>query len=63
MAEGAGIVVVESLSHALARNANILAEIVGYGASSDAYHMVATHPEGRGAFLAMSCACRREASA
>lgn len=56
MAEGAGIVVVESLSHALARNANILAEIVGYGASSDAYHMVATHPEGRGAFLAMRAA-------
>ncbi|MCM3174992.1 beta-ketoacyl-ACP synthase II [Paenibacillus sp. MER 99-2] len=58
MAEGAGIVVVESLSHALARGAHILAEIVGYGASSDAYHMVATHPEGRGAFLAMRAALK-----
>lgn len=56
MAEGAGVLVVESLSHALARGANILAEIVGYGASSDAYHMVATHPEGRGAYLAMKAA-------
>ncbi|MGR6542006.1 beta-ketoacyl-ACP synthase II [Paenibacillus tundrae] len=58
MAEGAGIVVVESLSHALARGAHILAEVVGYGASSDAYHMVATHPEGRGAFLAMRAALK-----
>ncbi|PQP83308.1 beta-ketoacyl-[acyl-carrier-protein] synthase II [Paenibacillus sp. PCH8] len=58
MAEGAGILVVESLSHALARGANILAEVIGYGASSDAYHMVATHPEGRGAYLAMKGALR-----
>ncbi|WP_342556231.1 beta-ketoacyl-ACP synthase II [Paenibacillus sp. FSL R7-0652] len=58
MAEGAGILVVESLSHALARGANILAEVTGYGASSDAYHMVATHPEGRGAYLAMKAALR-----
>ncbi|ANE46175.1 3-oxoacyl-ACP synthase [Paenibacillus swuensis] len=56
MAEGAGVLVVESLSHALKRDANILAEVVGYGASSDAYHMVATHPEGRGAYLAMKAA-------
>lgn len=58
MAEGAGVLVVESLSHALARGANILAEVTGYGATSDAYHMVATHPEGRGAFLAMRAALR-----
>ncbi len=58
MAEGAGILVVEALSHALARGANILAEVVGYGATSDAYHMVATHPEGRGAYLAMKAALR-----
>ncbi|MBU5353280.1 beta-ketoacyl-ACP synthase II [Paenibacillus silvae] len=58
MAEGAGILVIESLSHALARGANILAEVTGYGATSDAYHMVATHPEGRGAFLAMRAALR-----
>lgn len=58
MAEGAGILVVEALSHAQARGANILAEVIGYGATSDAYHMVATHPEGRGAYLAMRAALR-----
>lgn len=58
MAEGAGIVVLESLSHALARKATIYAEVIGYGASSDAYHMVATHPGGRGAHQAMKSALR-----
>jgi len=58
MAEGAGIVVLESLSHALKRGARIYAEVIGYGASSDAYHMVATHPEGTGAYLAMKAALR-----
>ena len=53
MSEGAAILVIEDLEHAIKRNAPILAEIIGYGASSDAHHMVATHPEGRGAFLAM----------
>lgn len=53
MAEGAGILVLESLTHALRRNARIYAEVIGYGVSSDAYHMVATHPEGLGAFQAM----------
>ncbi|WP_445487277.1 beta-ketoacyl-ACP synthase II [Niallia sp. 03133] len=53
MSEGSGILVVESLEHAQKRNAPIYGEILGYGASSDAYHMVATHPEGRGAYLAM----------
>jgi 3-oxoacyl-[acyl-carrier-protein] synthase II len=56
MAEGAGILVLESLSHALQRNARIYAEVIGYGASSDAYHMVATHPEGIGAYQAMKLA-------
>ncbi|MGE7273200.1 beta-ketoacyl-ACP synthase II [Brevibacillus panacihumi] len=56
MAEGAGILVLESLSHALRRNAPIYAEVIGYGASSDAYHMVATHPEGIGAYQAMKMA-------
>lgn len=56
MAEGAGILVLESLSHALQRNASIHAEVIGYGASSDAYHMVATHPEGIGAYRAMKLA-------
>jgi 3-oxoacyl-[acyl-carrier-protein] synthase II len=58
MAEGAGIVVLESLSHALRRKASIRAEVIGYGASSDAYHMVATHPNGDGAYLAMKLALR-----
>jgi 3-oxoacyl-[acyl-carrier-protein] synthase II len=56
MAEGAGILVLESLTHALRRNARIYAEVIGYGASSDAYHMVATHPEGIGAYQAMKLA-------
>ncbi|MGE6226998.1 beta-ketoacyl-ACP synthase II [Paenibacillus chitinolyticus] len=56
MAEGAGILILESLSHARRRNARIYAEVTGYGASSDAYHMVATHPEGRGAQQAMKSA-------
>ncbi|MFS0839134.1 beta-ketoacyl-ACP synthase II [Paenibacillus sp. 1P03SA] len=56
MAEGAGILILESLSHARSRNARIYAEVIGYGASSDAYHMVATHPEGRGARQAMKSA-------
>lgn len=56
MADGAGILVLESLSHALKRNARIYAEVIGYGASSDAYHMVATHPEGIGPYRAMKWA-------
>lgn len=56
MAEGAGVVILESLSHALRRGARIYAEVIGYGASSDAYHMVATHPEGYGPYLAMKWA-------
>ncbi|RUS47164.1 beta-ketoacyl-ACP synthase II [Cohnella sp. AR92] len=56
MAEGAGILMLESLTHARKRGARIYAEVIGYGASSDAYHMVATHPEGYGAYLAMRAA-------
>lgn len=58
MAEGAGIVILESLTHALRRGVPIFAEVIGYGASSDAYHMVASHPEGRGASQAMRAALR-----
>lgn len=54
--EAAAIMVLESLEHALARGAPILAELVGYGATSDAYHVVAPHPEGRGAAQAMRLA-------
>ena len=58
MSEGAGILILESLSHALRRGAKIYAEVIGYGASSDAHHMVATHPEGKGAYLAMKAALK-----
>lgn len=59
MSEGSGILVLESLEHALSRNAPILCEVIGYGASSDAYHIVATHPEGKGAYTAMKNALRK----
>ncbi|MBM7656287.1 beta-ketoacyl-ACP synthase II [Neobacillus cucumis] len=58
MSEGAGILILESLTHALSRNARIYAEVIGYGASSDAYHMVSPHPEGKGAYLAMKMALK-----
>jgi 3-oxoacyl-[acyl-carrier-protein] synthase II len=58
MSEGAGILILESLSHALCREAKIYAEVIGYGASSDAHHIVATHPEGKGAYLAMRSALK-----
>ncbi|WP_153800325.1 beta-ketoacyl-ACP synthase II [Foetidibacter luteolus] len=53
MAEGAGALVLESLDHALARNATIIGEIAGGGMAADAYHMTGTHPEGEGAYLGM----------
>ncbi|MCM3749913.1 beta-ketoacyl-ACP synthase II [Paenibacillus pasadenensis] len=56
MAEGAGILVLESLEHALARGAEPLAEVLGYGATSDAWHMVATEPSGKGAASALRLA-------
>lgn len=53
MAEGAGLLVIESLEHAQARGAKPLAEIVGYGTSADAYHLTAGPEDGRGAQRAM----------
>ncbi|MFV0558189.1 MAG: beta-ketoacyl-ACP synthase II [Enterococcus sp.] len=56
MGEGAGVLMLESLEHAQKRGANILGEVVGYGANCDAYHMTAPNPDGSGAGKAMKLA-------
>ena len=53
MGEGAGILVLENYDHAKKRNAQLLGELVGYGASADAYHITSPDPDGRGAQIAM----------
>ncbi|HEX4021487.1 MAG TPA: beta-ketoacyl-ACP synthase II [Acidobacteriaceae bacterium] len=56
--EGAGILILEELEHAKARGAKILAEIIGYGMSADAFHMTGMAPEGEGCARAMKNAIR-----
>lgn len=58
MAEGAGVAILESLDHAKARGATILAEMIGYGRTSDAFHITAPEPSGKGAARAMELAIR-----
>ncbi|MBI6150596.1 beta-ketoacyl-ACP synthase II [Serratia surfactantfaciens] len=59
MGEGAGMLVIETLEHALARGATPLAEIVGYGTSADAYHMTSGAEDGNGAYRAMKIALKQ----
>ena len=54
--EGAGVLMIEELEHALKRGAKIYCELVGFGAASDAYHVAASHPDGLGAVLAIKAA-------
>jgi len=58
IAEGCGVVVLESLEHARRRNAAIYAELVGFGMSCDAYHITAPDPDGQGAALAIKAALK-----
>ena len=58
MGEGAGILVLETLDHALARGAHIYCEVAGVGMSADAHHITASHPEGLGAKLVMQRALK-----
>ncbi len=59
MGEGSGMVILETLDHALARGAKPVAEVLGYGSSADAFRITDIQPEGRGAAAAMSMALRQ----
>ncbi|PJA29027.1 MAG: beta-ketoacyl-[acyl-carrier-protein] synthase II [candidate division Zixibacteria bacterium CG_4_9_14_3_um_filter_46_8] len=58
LGEGSGLMILEELERARSRGAKIYAEVVGYGKSADAYHMLAPEPEGKGAALAMKMALK-----
>jgi 3-oxoacyl-[acyl-carrier-protein] synthase II len=57
LGEGAAVLTLETLAHAQKRNAEILGEIIGYGARTDTHHLTQPHPEGNAAFAAMTAAC------
>jgi 3-oxoacyl-[acyl-carrier-protein] synthase II len=58
LGEGAAILTLETLAHAQSRGAEILGEIVGYGAATDTHHLTQPHPEGNAALASMTAACR-----
>jgi 3-oxoacyl-[acyl-carrier-protein] synthase II len=59
LGEGAAMLALESLDHARARGAEILGEIIGYGAATDIHHLTQPHPDGDAALAAMTAACAR----
>jgi 3-oxoacyl-[acyl-carrier-protein] synthase II len=59
LGEGAAVLALESLDHARQRGAEVLGEIIGYGAATDVHHLTQPHPEGRAALQSMQEACAR----